>query len=244
MRIITCTNMNASVPSVIDPAMLMHLFQLTDSACPVGTFSFSNGLESAAAEGLVYDAATLEAFVGEVVRLSAFTDGVAALHALRSRSAEDEAGIFEADRRLLLCKLNDEARQMTCRMGRKLAELAAALGGDPLLARWLEAAVRRETPGSFPVAQGVAFAAIGADERTLFCAGQYGAANTVLGAALRCVRVTHYDTQRILYRLGGRTEALYREAAELGLDDMHAFTPQIDILAALHEKGTQRMFMN
>ena len=74
MRIITCTNMNASVPSVIDPAMLMHLFQLTDSACPVGTFSFSNGLESAAAEGLVYDAATLEAFVGEVVRLSAFTD--------------------------------------------------------------------------------------------------------------------------------------------------------------------------
>lgn len=190
MRIITCTNMNASVPSVIDPAMLMHLFQLTDSACPVGTFSFSNGLESAAAEGLVYDAATLEAFVGEVVRLSAFTDGVAALHALRSRSAEDEAGIFEADRRLLLCKLNDEARQMTCRMGRKLAELAAALVGDPLLARWLEAAVRRETPGSFPVAQGVAFAAIGADERTLFCAGQYGAANTVLGAALRCVRVT------------------------------------------------------
>ena len=44
--------------------------------------------------------------------------------------------------------------------------------------------------------------------------------------------------------VGGRTEALYREAAELGLDDMHAFTPQIDILAALHEKGTQRMFMN
>ena len=63
MRIITCTNMNASVPSVIDPAMLMHLFQLTDSACPVGTFSFSNGLESAAAEGLVYDF-----FDGELVQ--------------------------------------------------------------------------------------------------------------------------------------------------------------------------------
>ena len=41
-----------------------------------------------------------------------------------------------------------------------------------------------------------------------------------------------------------RAVELYREAAELGLDDMHAFTPQIDILAALHEKGTQRMFMN
>lgn len=28
------------------------------------------------------------------------------------------------------------------------------------------------------------------------------------------------------------------------LEDMHAFAPQIDILASLHEKGTKRMFMN
>lgn len=222
----------------------MRLMEFTDSAFPVGTFSFSGGLETAAATGLVHDAATLEGYTLDSARQSAFTDGIAALHAFRAWHRKELEAVREIDRELLRCKMNTEARLMTRRMGRKLAELAAALVGDPLLARWLEAAVRRETPGSFPVAQGVAFAAIGADERTLFCAGQYGAANTVLGAALRCVRVTHYDTQRILYRLGGRTEALYREAAELGLDDMHAFTPQIDILAALHEKGTQRMFMN
>ena len=28
------------------------------------------------------------------------------------------------------------------------------------------------------------------------------------------------------------------------LDEMHAFAPQIDILASLHEKGVKRMFMN
>ena len=41
---------------------VMRLLEFTDSAFPVGTFSFSNGLETAAEEGLVYDAATLEQY--------------------------------------------------------------------------------------------------------------------------------------------------------------------------------------
>ena len=34
---------------------LMRLLEFSDSAFPVGTFSFSNGLETAAFEGIVYD---------------------------------------------------------------------------------------------------------------------------------------------------------------------------------------------
>ena len=102
----------------------------------------------------------------------------------------------------------------------------------------------QRTPGTYPVAQGIVFSAAGVGERELFCSQQYGAANMVLSAALRCVRVSHYDTQRILWRIGEGTEALYAETAELEPEDMFTFTPQIDILASLHEKGTQRMFMN
>ena len=57
---------------------VMRLLEFTDSAFPVGTFSFSNGLETAAEEGLVYDAATLEQYAQDIVRQAAFTDGVAA----------------------------------------------------------------------------------------------------------------------------------------------------------------------
>ena len=66
----------------------------------------------------------------------------------------------------------------------------------------------------------------------------------MLGAALRCVRVSHYDTQRILFRLAATAEATYDEVRDMTLDEMHAFAPQIDILASLHEKGVKRMFMN
>ncbi|MCM1150552.1 MAG: urease accessory protein UreF [Alistipes sp.] len=223
---------------------LMRLMALTDSAFPVGTFSFSNGLETAADTGLVHDAATLEAYTREIARQAAFTDGVAALHARRSYLREDFDGIVGADHQAMLCKLNAEARQMTCRMGKKLAELYTHTTPDPTAARWLHAIDAGSTPGSYPAAQGIVFAACGIGERELFCSHQYGAINTVLNAALRCVRVSHYDTQRILFRLSTETAGLYDEASQMEYDDMYAFAPQIDILASLHEKGTKRLFMN
>lgn len=223
---------------------LMQLLALTDSAFPVGTFSFSNGLETAADTGLVHDAPTLEAYAREIARQAAFTDGVAALHTHRNYRREDFDGIVAADHQAMLCKMNAEARQMTCRMGKKLAELYTRIADDATVPRWLDAIDRSRTPGTYPTAQGIVFAASGIDERELFCSHQYGAINTVLNAALRCVRVSHYDTQRIFFRLSARIDALYTEAAAMDYDDMNAFTPQIDILASLHEKGTKRLFMN
>ena len=236
----------ASAPSAADDraTVLLRLLQLTDSALPVGAFSCSNGLETAVAEGLVHDAATLEAFTEDLLVQSAFTDGVAALHAHRSRLAGDVRGIVEADRYAFETRTGGEGRLMTCRMGRKLAELAARLFADALLDEWLEALRAGVSPGTYPAAQGLVFAASGIDERALFVSQQYGVASMALNAALRCLRVSHYDTQRILFRLSERGGALYEEACVLALDEMHAFVPQIDILASLHEQGTQRLFMN
>src|SRR2546426_12410420 len=41
------------------PAQLLHTLQLTDSLFPVGAFAYSDGLESAAAAGLEYNADSL-----------------------------------------------------------------------------------------------------------------------------------------------------------------------------------------
>lgn len=222
----------------------MRLMEFTDSAFPVGTFSFSGGLETAAATGLVHDAATLEGYTLDSARQSAFTDGLAALHAFRAWHRKELEAVREIDRELLRCKMNTEARLMTRRMGRKLAELAGHIFTDPLLDAWLDQVRAERTPGSYPVAQGIVFAACGIGEQELFCAQQYGAMNLIVSAALRCLRVSHYDTQRILFRAAETLPALYEEVRTLDPEDMNAFVPQIDILASLHEKGTQRMFMN
>ena len=210
---------------------LMHLLQFTDSTFPVGTFSFSNGLETAAYEGMVKDAETLEHYTRSIARQAAFSDGITAIQAYRSACEKDYDAVAAADRRLILFKMNEEARLMH-------------IFDEPLLSRWLEDIRTGQTPGTYPVAQALSFAAAGLTETDLFCSHQYGVMNMVLSAALRCVKVSHYDTQRILFKLSSRSQPLYEEIRGLSLNDMNAFTPQIDILASLHEKGNMRMFMN
>lgn len=224
---------------------LMYLLQMTDSTFPVGAFSFSNGLETAAHEGLVHNAETLEQYTRSVALQGAFSDGVAALLAYRAAKKGDIKAIRDIDRQLMLFKMNDEARMMLQRMGKKMAELAIKLFPESsTVADWLDAIKTEATPGTFPVAQGVVFAEAGLTEEELFASHQYGVINMILGAALRCVRVSHYDTQLILQRLSADVPQLYREAREMTFEDMNSFVPEMDIFASMHEKGNMRMFMN
>lgn len=223
---------------------IMRLLQFTDSTFPVGTFSFSNGLETAGFENMVHDRRTLRDFVYAQALQAAYTDGVAAIAAHRAYMADDYDSVINADRTLILCKMNDEARQMLRRMGKKLAELGEKLFQSPMISHWLGDIKIDRTPGTYPVAQGLAFAAAGIGEKELFCSHQYGVVNMVLSAALRCVRVSHYDTQDILYEMSAGVADIYDEVKDMRVDEMHAFFPELDIIASLHEKGNMRMFMN
>lgn len=218
---------------------------MTDSTFPVGTFSFSNGLETASHMGIVHDAETLEQYTRSVARQGAFSDGVAALLAYRATNAGNLEEVNNIDRQLMLFKMNDEARMMLQRMGKKLAELGVKLFPDSkIMSDWLEKIKSGETPGTYPIAQGISFAAAGLSEEDLFASHQYGVINMVLSAALRCVRVSHYDTQLILQRLCAESDALFEEAKDMTFEDMNSFVPEMDIFASLHEKGNMRMFMN
>lgn len=223
---------------------VMRLLQFTDSAFPVGTFSFSNGLETASFEKIVKDAKSLEKFTRSQVLQAAHSDGVAGILAHRAFLKKDFTECLEIDSYLYGFKMNHEARLMGTRMGKKLLELAIRLFDHPFIKEWLKAIEEGKAKGMYPVVQGAVFALAGINEKDLYCSHQYGVANMVLGAALRCVKVSHYDTQLILEKLADEVEAHYKEASVMELKDMNAFYPQLDIFASLHEKGNMRMFMN
>jgi urease accessory protein len=223
---------------------LLRMLQFGDSMLPVGAFSFSNGLESAVATGLVKDHATLREFVFTVVEQAAAGDGVALLHAHRAAAAADLEGVMRADEAIILRKLNEETRLMTVRMGRKLGELGEYVHSVPLLPEWLAAAKTGRTPGAYAAGLGVLTAGVGLAEQEAFAIHQYGAAAMVLGAALRLMKINHLATQAILFEVNGEAPAAYARAAGCTLEDMAAFAPMADVLAAVHVKAHVRMFMN
>lgn len=222
----------------------MRMMQFSDSMFPVGSFSFSNGLESAVAQGIVTDGPSLREFVLSAAHQGATCDGIAVLAAHRGATAGDFSAILAADHAVIERKLNEEARTMSTRMGKKLAELGGRLAGETLFNKWLAAIASGETPGTYPVGLGIAFAEMGSPEEDAFMVNQYGVAMTLLGAALRIVRVDHLATQEILFEVNQSAGREYAAVRDYGLDDMSNFAPMIDILAAVHVKAHVRMFMN
>jgi urease accessory protein len=221
-----------------------RMLQFGDSLLPVGSFSFSNGLESAVQTGHVHDVASLGEFVRTSTRRAATSDGIALLHAHRAALDADIRRIAEADEAVLRRKLSEELRTMTVRMGRKLAEVGATSARAPLLCRWLSQIQGGVTPGTYPVALAVLFAGLDCPEEDAFAVHQYGVAVTILSAALRLMSVDHRQTQTILYEVGDAVPHDYAEIRRASLCDMASFAPMADILAAVHVQSHIRLFMS
>jgi urease accessory protein len=225
-------------------ARMMRVLQFGDSLLPIGSFSFSNALESAVQEGVVRDAATLGELVIASARRAATSDGIAVLEAHRATCEPEVERIVRADRAVFERKLGEETRTMTVRMGRKLAEVSTAAVQAPLLSLWLGRVRDGITPGTYPVGLGVLFAELGSPEEDAFAVHQYGVAMTMLSAALRLMRIDHRQVQAILYSADQMVSGDYAAIREASLSDMSSFTPMADILAAIHVRSHVRMFMN
>jgi urease accessory protein len=223
---------------------LARFLQFGDSMFPIGGFSFSCGLESAVQTGVLNDRATLHAFARTALEQAARGDGIALVAAHRAAIADDIEMLIAIDRRVFARKASDEVRTMSTRMGRKFTEIGVEVVGAPLIKTWLARIAEGATPGCYPVALAVNFAAQGLSAREAFLVHHYGVATAILGAALRLMRVSHVDTQAILYDLNKGVDAAYEIASAARLSDMAGFAPLSDILAAVHTKAHVRLFMN
>lgn len=223
---------------------LIRIMQFGDSVLPIGAFSFSNGLESAIQIKVVHDVATLQQFVEDSVNQAAHCDAMALAVAHQAVTDNDQALIIKADWAINNRKPNEESRLMTARMGKKLAEMATAIIDHPLLHWWLTQIKSGTVTGTHPITLALIMAVQGIEVRQVLVMHQYGVTMTLLSAAIRLMRVSHIETQRILFEIT-RTIDQQCDIAEQGsLEQMASYTPIIDILAAVHVNAHVRLFMN
>jgi urease accessory protein len=96
LRMPTTTTMTAEP---VSGAALYRLLAWLSPSFPVGAFSYSHGLEAAAAAGMVHNRASLEAWIAAIVaRGSGRIDADILCQAYRAARAGDEAGIDIANR--------------------------------------------------------------------------------------------------------------------------------------------------
>jgi urease accessory protein len=223
---------------------LARLLQLSDPTLPIGSFAFSNGLESALQTGVVSDQDDLLHYVKMILRQSARMDGVALLHTHRAVLGGHYDSILTADSELFCRRVGEEQQLMLTRVGKKFAELMSKINPSPTLMHWLSDIKANATPGCLPIGQAIMLVHNGIDEADAFVMHQFGIASMILSAALRLMRIDHLATQYILFMAQAGVEDEYCLVRDLSLDEMTSFNPVYDVLVAHHTTTHARLFMS
>lgn len=194
-------------------------------AYPVGSYSYSHGLEWAISAGEVTDAASLEAWAAGVVEFGAGRSDAILLRL--AHAAPDPGPLADLARALAP---SAERLLETSAQGAAFAKVTAAAWGLDLPAL------------PYPVAAGRAAALQGLPvdlTATLFV---QAFAAAVVSAGVRLVPVGQTDGQRITARLMPLAARVAAETAGLGEDDLGGSALRADLAAMLHETLETRLY--
>jgi urease accessory protein len=219
---------------------LLRLLQLASPSLPIGGYSYSQALESVVDQGIVHDAASACAWIGDVLDLVvAEGEAPVAWRLLDSAAAGDWRRFEHWNAWFRASRETAELRAETEQMGGSLARLASDL--DLLDAAALQATRRcaqLTLPASFALAAcGFRIAAVPALTAYLWVWLENQAM-----AAIKSVPLGQLAAQRLLKDLATRIPPALVRARTIPDGEITSFAPGLALASARHETQYCRLF--
>jgi urease accessory protein len=219
---------------------LYRLMAWLSPSFPVGAFSYSSGLEWAVEAGDITDAATLQRWLGVVIRDGGvFCDAVLFAHAHRAIADRNDDLLHEAAALAVALCPSRERHLETTSQGRAFVEAAHAAWDcaalDRLAAVW-DGAV------AYPLAVAVTAAGHGVPRAPALHAFLNAAAANLISAGVRLVPLGQTDGQRVLAALEPAIADTASRATATALEDIGSAALRADIAAMRHETQYTRLF--
>ena len=231
----------SALESAPEAARLLAALQHGDSFFPSGSVSFSWGLESLCAEGLVTDEAEVRGFVeGQLCHRWATCDRPALI--ATHRSGRDLKRVAAIDAELESLALPQGLRVGSRRAGGALLNAHERLE-TPQASDYRGLVKSGVACGHLPVVQGLVWRSTGLSEGEAAAVSAHALCVGLLGAALRLGVIGHVGGQRILAALRpAMARLLALPVPPPG--DFSAYTPAADIAVMRHETADVRLFAN
>jgi urease accessory protein len=208
-------------------------------AFPVGSFAYSHGLEWAFEAGDVIDAATLQAWLADLLNFGApRSDAVLFACACRAVQASDWAGLGEINALAVALAGSAERRLETCAQGGAFLSAMRSAWACAALEHLPDAADQV----AYPVAVGAAAAGHRLDLRLSLQAFVLSLFANLVSAAVRLGVIGQTDGQKTLAAILPDVRRLAREAANGGLGELGSCAFRSDIAAIRHETQYSRLF--
>ncbi len=229
---------------------LLTLLVWLSPAFPVGGFTYSHGLEWAIEAGDVTSAATLEAWLADVLRHGAGRgDAIFLAQAHAATTAGDVARLADVVELAAAFQPSKERRLEATAQGAAFVRAVGDTWDDGGFARLVESLSGHFAPPLWPtipwthaVAVGVASAAAGLDAAAVVPAYVQAFAANVISAGVRAVPLGQSDGLRILRALGPVVRRIASEARGATLDDVGGAAVVADIASMKHETQYTRLF--
>lgn len=217
----------------VDYSWLPALLQASDSTYPTGAFANSFGLEGFVAEGLVHDAATLEAFLREDLATGLIHLDLPLLR-FSLASAGDLKRLVELDQLCHAFRSTRELRINSSRVGKRRLVLLANV-----------AAYQEALPHShLPIAAGIESYLLGVPEEAALISFTYQTFNGATAAAMKLLRLGQTAIQRILFTMGKEIPSIVAASMDINEEDLGFANPFLDIASSRHERAASRLFLS
>jgi len=221
---------------------LYRLLAWASPAFPTGAFSYSHGLEAAAAAGTVRDRATLEGWIAAIVRAGCGRiDGDILCHAHRAARAGDPAALDAVNRRGVAFRASAELALETSGQGAAFLATCRAAWPEPFLEAWAARLAPAE-PVCHAAIFGAATACAGIALADALLGHLEAFAANLMAAGLRLGIIGQTDGQRILAALAPAIEGAAAAAATRDPADFGSATWAVDLAAIAHETQYTRLF--
>lgn len=231
-------------PIMAENGAILRLLTWFSPGFPTGAYAYSHGLEWAVGEGDVADAATLHAWIDDLLRHgSGRSDTILLRHAHRAaavhgRSSRGEAGTSDfRQHELALANLAELAEAAAPSRERRVETMALGAAFAAAALPWAEL-----DAAPYPVAVGALTARCGIDEDDAAVAYLQAFAANLISAGVRLIPLGQSAGLAVLAGLEPLILATVRATREAGLDDIGGACFRSDIAAMRHETQYTRLF--
>jgi len=218
---------------------LFRLLSWLSPSFPVGSYTYSHGLETAVELGWVADRAALAAWIEDLVRDGSARNDAVFLTAAWQAACADDADALEAVRaRAAVCHATAELRLESVQQGAAFA--------DAVRRAWPAPGIERLAAGNaaiaYPVAVGVTAAAHGVPLRAALHGYLHAFATNLVSAGVRLVPLGQNDGQRALAALEAAVLDTAGEAETATLADLGGCAWVAELCSMRHETQYTRLF--
>jgi urease accessory protein len=215
----------------------LRLYQLISPSLPIGSFTYSQGLEWAIEAQWITDTPSLKHWLNSILEHSIVTLELPILLRLLSAfETSDEASVVRWTQWLLACRETAELRKEEQQRGAALARLLPSL--DVSIPENIAMHVAKCQLTGFALAAHQ----WGIDVHKLCYGYCWGWLENIVLAGVKLIPLGQTDGQKIMFELAEKIPSSVEKALSLKDFDIHSSTPALAIASSRHETQYTRLF--